>query len=235
MKTQNTDVVTDFNFTEYVASLTHDMKNSIGMLLSTTDEIMNICSHENCRSYNLLSRLQYESKRVNNNLIQLLTLYKMDKAQLSLNIDYHAVSEFLEDNVLYNKPLLDSKGISVEVDCQKGISWFFDGDLISGVINNVLNNEFRYTKDRIKITATQNDFGFLSIHIDDNGSGYPEEMIHSAPESPGKTSFINGGTGLGLYFAHSVAKLHKNKEQTGYVTLSNQGIEGGGRFSIYLP
>jgi two-component system, OmpR family, sensor histidine kinase SenX3 len=235
MNTEATERGTDFNFTEYVASLAHDMKNSVGMLLSTADEIMNICTHENCRSYQQLARLQYESKRVSNNLIQLLTLYKIDKAQLSLNIDYHTVSEFLEDNVLYNKPLFDSKGISVEIDCQEGISWFFDRELISGVINNVLNNEYRYTRDRIKITASRSNSGFLSIHIDDNGSGYPEEMIHSAPELPGKTSFINGGTGLGLYFAHSVAKLHKNKEHTGYVTLSNQGIEGGGRFSLYLP
>ncbi len=222
-------------FSTYLASLAHDMKNSIGMLLNTTDEVLTRCTAGTCPSHNLLSRLQYEAKRVNNNLIQLLTLYKMDKAQLTLNIDYQAVSEIIEEAVLYNKPLLDSKDIHIKVDCPDGLSWFFDRDLIGGVINNVLNNAFRYVKDVIKITARKDERGFLNIQIEDDGAGYPEQMINLVPNSPMKTSFITGGTGLGLYFAHSVAKLHKNKDREGYILIRNAGDQGGGCFSIFLP
>lgn len=222
-------------FSTYLASLAHDMKNSLGMLLNTTDEVFNHCSIDTCPSYPLLSKLQYESKRVNNTLIQLLTLYKMDKAQLNLNIDYHTLSDFLEEAVVYNKPLLESKGISMEIDCPEDLSWFFDRDLIGGVINNVLNNAFRYTKDTIKIAARKDETGYLVIQIEDNGSGYPESMLFSIPDTPMKTSFITGGTGLGLYFAYTVVKLHKNQGRAGYLLISNALEQGGGCFRIYLP
>lgn len=226
---------TALDFSTYLASLAHDMKNSLGMLLNTTDEVFNHCSIDTCPSYPLLSRLQYESKRVNNNLIQLLTLYKMDKAQLNLNIDYHTLREFIEEAVVYNKPLLDSKGISMEIDCPEDLSWFFDRDLIGGVVNNVLNNAFRYAKDTIKIAARKNETGYLVIEIEDNGSGYPESMLFSIPDTPMKTSFITGGTGLGLYFAYTVVKLHKNRGRTGYLLISNAPGQGGGCFRIFLP
>ena len=222
-------------FSTYLASLVHDMKNSVSMLLNTTDEVLTLCTTETCPSYQALSKLQYEAKRVNNNLIQLLTLYKMDKAQLTLNIDYRAVSEIIEEAVLYNKPLLDSKAIHIEVDCPDGFSWFFDRDLIGGVINNVLNNAFRYARNAIRISARQDERGFLTIQIEDDGAGYPEQMINLVPNSPMKTSFFTGGTGLGLYFALSVAKLHKNKDREGYILIRNAGDQGGGCFSIFLP
>lgn len=224
-----------FEFKMYLASLAHDMKNAIGMLLNTTDEVLNRCASDTCPSYPLLSKLQYESKRINNNLIQLLTLYKMDKAELTVNVDYHSVRDFIEDAVLYNKPLLDSKGVQIEVDCPEDLSAFFDRDLVGGVINNILNNTYRYTKDTIRISAQKKTEDYLVIQIADNGTGYPEHMVNRVPDTPMKSNFFTGGTGLGLYFAYSVVKLHKNKGRTGYVLINNDSKDGGGCFSIYLP
>lgn len=235
MKVLNENIKSEFDFTEYLASLAHDMKNSLGMLLNATDEIINTCSGNYCPSHNLLIKLQYESKRVNNNLVQLLTLYKMDKSQLSINIDYYPVYEFIEDIVMFNKPLFDSKGISVEINCPDDILWFFDRDLLTGVVNNVINNVFKYTKDKLKIIANKNNSGFLFIHIDDNGVGYPDFMLKTSHDTPGKTNFTNGATGLGIYFANSVVRLHKNNEKIGYIEINNISSLGGGRFSIYLP
>jgi two-component system sensor histidine kinase SenX3 len=223
------------DFSTYLASLVHDMKNSLGMLLNTTDEVLTRCSLETCPSYPLLSQLQYESKRVNNNLIQLLTLYKMDNAQLVLNIDYHDLEELINEAILYNKPLLDSKGIKIEIDNPNDLFWFLDKDLIGGVINNVLNNAFRYAKDTIKISTRKDEREFLVIQIEDNGTGYPEQMLNTIPDSPMKTSFLTGGTGLGLYFAYTVVKLHKEKGREGFILITNKPDQGGGCFSIYLP
>ncbi len=48
-------------------------------------------------------------------------------------------------------------------------------------------------------------------------------------------SFENANTGLGLYFPRLAAEIHKNKGKRGYITTTNEGINGGGCFSIYLP
>lgn len=223
----------DMQFPAFLASIAHDMKNSLGMLINTTEEILGNCSDRDCPSNPLLSKLQYEAKRVNNNLIQLLALYKMDRDQYTLNIAYHSVAEFLEDAALQNKPLLEFKGISIKTDCSDVLTWFFDSDLIAGVINNVLNNAYRYAHDSIGITAGEEN-GFLAIHIRDNGEGYPDHMLTEGAGVSGNINFSTGSTGLGLYFASIVANMHRNKNRTGFIRTSNCA-NGGGCFSIYLP
>jgi signal transduction histidine kinase len=223
------------DFKTYLASLTHDMKNSLGMLLNTIDEILSRCASPACPSQALLTNLQYESKRLNGNLIQLLTLYKMEQSQLALNIDHHRLLDFIEEVLVYNQPQLQAKGIGIEVICPEDLYGFFDLDLIAGVVNNIINNAFKYTRDTIKICIEKNTAEYLVIEIQDNGAGYPEYMLHRTPDIPLKNTFFSGGTGLGLYFAHSVLKLHKNKDRAGYFLISNSESPHGGRFTLYLP
>lgn len=224
----------DIDFPAFLASMAHDMKNSLSMLLSTLDEVFSHCTSQNCPSHRPLSQMQYEATRVNNNLIQLLTLYKMDNEQLSINISQYPVLDFLEESVLQNKPLLDYKGIEVSVECDDDLTWFFDRNLIAGVINNVLNNAFRYAKNRIKLRA-EDRAGWLVLRIEDDGRGYPEDMLGAAGESSTGVSFRTGSTGLGLYFASIVALAHTNRDREGSVSLSNGGEYGGGCFTITLP
>ncbi len=222
------------NFPDFLASAVHDMKNSLSMLLNTTEEIFTNCTPDNCSSYHALSRLHYEAKRVNNDLIQLLTQYQIDNSQHILNISHYSVFECIEEIVLHNKLLLDIKGIAIEVDCPDDLVWFYDFDLLSGIINNIINNVLRYTKDIIKISAFEEN-SYLVIVIEDNGEGYPEHIIKQGGQTMMNSNFYTGSTGLGLYFASEVARIHKNKDKEGYILLYNGGTYGGGCFKIFLP
>ncbi len=222
------------DFPAFLASMAHDMKNSLSMLLNTLDEVVSTCTPEKCPSHRHLSQMQYEATRVNFNLIQLLTLYKMDHDQFSINISHYPVSEIIEEIILQNKPLLDFKGIEIFTECPDDMTWFMDSNLISGVINNILNNAYRYARSKILIRGDENN-GWLVLSIEDDGQGYPEEMLGTGIKTGRGVSFKTGSTGLGLYFASMVAKLHKNKDREGFISISNGGEYGGGCFKITLP
>jgi hypothetical protein len=53
-------------FSDILASIIHDMKNSLGMVINTLDEF---ASENNFQENSKLATLQHESKRLNNNLI----------------------------------------------------------------------------------------------------------------------------------------------------------------------
>jgi signal transduction histidine kinase len=222
------------DFQAFLASMAHDMKNSLGIVLGSLDDVVENCITKQCPCRNHLSQIKYEASRVNHNLIQLLTLYKVDNDQFDMNISHYHVADILEENILQNKSLLEYKGIEALTECDDDLTWFFDRDLLSGVINNVLNNSFRYTKDKVKIRAEEKD-GWLILSIEDNGRGYPEEMLEKGAGASRGINFKTGSTGLGLYFASLVAKMHKNKGKEGFVTISNGGEYGGGCFTINLP
>ncbi len=233
--TMSTDVNgTEVDFSAIIASSVHDMKNSLGLLLTTLDEIVGECPPETCPTYKRFSQVLYEARRVNNDLIQLLALYRMGNSIYTLNVAHHSVHDFLEERVLESKPLLDFNRIEIELECPDDLYWFFDGNLVSGVINNVLNNAFRYTKDKLKVSAAEEN-GHLAIRIEDNGRGYPAASLTGENEVKNGISFKTGSTGLGLYFSSLAARMHKNGGNQGYISMYNGGTYGGGCFAVNLP
>ena len=229
-----TDKENSLDFSTVIASSVHDMKNSLSMLLSTLDQIVDQCGPTDCSSASQFSQLQYEGQRVNNNLIQLLTIYKAGNAQFSANIAETDVADFLEECSLQYETLLTPKGIEIEIQCDDDLVGFFDCELVSGVINNIVNNAYRYSKDKIRMAAREED-GYVVITVEDNGAGYPEAMLFDSTNVDSGVSFSSGSTGLGLYFSSLVAEAHKNKNKQGFIKCSNDGIDGGGCFSIYIP
>ncbi|PID41835.1 MAG: ATP-binding protein [Gammaproteobacteria bacterium] len=221
------------DFSTVIASAVHDMKNSLGMLLSTLDEFFSELPEE-LRDSPRQAILQYEAERVNIDLIQLLGLYRLEHEQLSVRVDEQFVRDFLEEQVARYSILAKARNIVLDIDCDENLLGYFDGDLISGIINNILANAARYTQDRILLLAGQADGGVV-IEVHDDGVGYPDEML----DSPGRIlkgiSFKNGSTSLGLFFAAKVAKMHRQGDKTGAIHLFNGGRLGGGVFRIFLP
>lgn len=222
------------DFSTVIASSVHDMKNSLSMLLNTLDDIVSQCDPSVCQSVAQFSQLQYEGQRVNNHLIQLLTIYKIGNSQYSANINEQDVEDFLQECAMQYEALLSPKGIAIEVECKTGLMAFIDRELVSGVINNVVNNAYRYSKDKIVLGGSEQD-GFVVISVSDNGRGYPESMLMDSSSGVSGVNFSSGSTGLGLYFSSLVAATHKTKERNGFIKCSNDGLDGGGRFSIYIP
>lgn len=224
------------DFKTILASAAHDMKNSLSMLLSTLDELATNSLCPSCNSNGDFSKLSYEAKRVNNNLVQLLTLFRLDQDQYDTNIDHHSVYDFLEDQLLNYHSVFEINNILSTLECDENLTGFFDKELLSGVLNNVINNTVRYTHTKLTISALMDADGYLVINVEDDGKGYPSSMLEEQSFAPGKLNLGTGNTGLGLYFSSMVAKAHLNKGRSGYIKISNDSrYEGGGKFTIYLP
>lgn len=225
---------TEIDFSAIIASSVHDMKNSLCMLLGALDEIMTRCDPSTCPSFEGFSHVRYEGNRVNNSLIQLLSFYRINNGQYSLNLTENDIEECLEECSLESQGLLELKGIKFELDLHDDLLWYFDRNLIIGMLNSVINNAYKYTNNIIKMSTTIED-DYLVISVEDNGNGYPEAMLYAEHELTTSIDYKTSSTGLGLYFANQIAGMHTLKGKTGYITTTNDGISGGGKFSLYLP
>ncbi|TCK18752.1 histidine kinase/DNA gyrase B/HSP90-like ATPase [Thiogranum longum] len=222
----------DFNI--ILANAVHDMKNSVGMLLAALDEIDSRCSPDSCASRDQFSQLRYEGKRLSSNLVQVLTLYRINESRYTPNITENDASDVLEECLLDNEGLLALKGIDIEMDCNDDLQGFFDNELVSGLISSVINNAYKYARSRIHIGAGREN-GYLTLYVKDDGNGFPPSMLHEQGQGTPAISFRSGSTGLGLYFAATIAALHRHDDRQGFFTTGNDGINGGGRFTLYLP
>lgn len=221
-------------FSMILASSVHDMKNSIGMLLMSLEEMISERTPKEDGHDKRLATLQYEASRINGELIQLLSIYRMQDQCVPVHIEELFVSDMFDDQAARNDMLFQTRNITINLNCEDSLRWFFDGELIGGVIHNVLVNCARYTKDIIELSAEiiNNE---LCITISDNGAGYPKAMLDEPIPLDGSIDFESGNTNLGLYFASKVAALHTQDGKQGYIELSNGGNLGGGQFKLYLP
>lgn len=229
-----TDKDTPLDFAFVLASSVHDMKNSVGMLLSSLALMMEQSPPQDAEQRKAYAVLEYEASRINSELVQLLSLYRMHNDHILIQIDAHYVIDILEEQLARNDMLFRTRGITLDVDCDEDLRWFVDGELIGGVINNILVNCSRYCRERLYISVRMQDT-MLRIAIADDGQGYPASMLAAPREVNAGVSFSSGSTNLGLLFAHQVAELHKSKGVQGKIRLDNDGPLGGGVFSIYLP
>ena len=223
----------------FLASTVHDMKNSISVLSGTLETLLVNASPETESAYPKMSHMLYQTKRLNDNLVQLLALYKqVGKPEYPFDIQPLEMGNLVEQVVAAERVLLKSKGITLETDFDPALIWHFDEDLIIGVVGHAINNAINYTNDKIRITIGQVD-QYLEIRVEDNGRGYPAAMLEAGVSAMHGASagvnFLTNSTGLGLYFSSEVAKMHKHRERSGSLRLENGGAYGGGCFVLSLP
>ena len=227
--------IKDDIFNMILASTVHDMKNSLSMLGESLNVILNSVDFDsldkgaktNC------GVVQYESARVNNSLMQLLALYKLENEQLPFNPNYNNLYDFLEEQRLRQLPLLEARNISLEVDVCEEVEAIFDECLLSTVLENIIGNAIRYSRSKIIIQSTQGET--TNIQVFDDGPGYPKLMIELAGSYMQGINQSTGSTGLGLFFAQRIADMHSHQGKQGTINISNAGKLGGGRFEICIP
>src|SRR5471030_3105217 len=215
----------------FLASTVHDMKNSISVLSGTLENLLDARARRPdgadapaanagatvtsaaaapAAAYPQMAQMLYQTKRLNDNLIQLLALYKeVGKPSYPFEPQPQLVSELVGQVASQARILLASKGITLDLDFPPELIWTYDEDLIIGVLVHAINNAIRYTADRIRLSAAQSG-DYLELRVEDNGGGFPPAMLEAgasamdlAPANA-KGNFLTNSSGLGLYFASEV-------------------------------
>lgn len=223
----------------FLASTAHDMKNSVSVLSGTLERLLAGASPDTEAAYPQMSHMLYQTKRLNDNLIQLLALYKqVGKPEYPFDVQPLEITHVVAQVVASVRVLLDSRGIVLETQFDPALIWHFDEDLVIGVVGHAINNAINYTTDRIRLAIGVVD-ECLEIRVEDNGRGYPAAMLEAGVSAMSGArsgvNFLTNSTGLGLYFSSEVAKMHRHRQRSGALRLENGGAYGGGCFILSLP
>lgn len=223
------------DLTLFMASAAHDMKNSVCMLSGSLEAILSDPATRHSPAYDQLAHMLYETRRLNNNLIQLLAIYKeVGSATYPFDPQMLSLTDFAADIGAQHQLLFDAHGLRFSCACPEGLIWCFDEDLVFGVVSHAINNAIRYSREHIRLVIVERD-GYLEIRVEDDGEGYPDDMQRLCQPGCRAVDFASGSTGLGLFFASQVAQMHKHRGRVGHIVLNNESQEGGGCFVLRLP
>jgi two-component system, OmpR family, sensor histidine kinase SenX3 len=216
----------------------HDMKNSLGVIAANLEQALNDpvveSSGNNSPARMKTTQALDEAQRVNNHLIQLLALYKIDQAFYPFDPQDRPLADLAREALARAETLAASKGIHLDCDCAEDLYGWFDHELVFGVVVQALHNALHYTRSRVLLSALAQDGGVV-FRIEDDGPGFPGFLLEQGNALQRGISFETGSTGLGLYFAQIVASLHQAGDRQGRIVLANGGQLGGSCFSLILP
>jgi signal transduction histidine kinase len=230
------------DITTFLLSSIHDMKNSLGMMAAYLEDALaepgNAAAAVDTPARKKTAQALYEAQRVNNHLIQLLALYKIDQAFYPFDPQDRPLADLAREVLARAQPLADSKNITLDCECPEELYGWLDYELVSGVLVQAIYNALHYAKSHVLLSAVELEHG-ISLRVEDDGPGFPEFLLAQGNAVQRGISFDTGSTGLGLYFADVVAHLHKAgpdaNPRTGSIRLENGGRLGGSCFSLDLP
>lgn len=106
----------------------------------------------------------------------------------------------------------------------------FDENYLDLIVNNLLSNAFKYTKEGESITVKlYQEAGELVLQVIDTGIGIPKEKQVNIFELFYQVENGREGSGIGLFLVQRLVELHH-----GRITLESTPDKGS-TFSIYLP
>jgi len=212
------------SFSDIAALTIHDVKNNLAQLAASAESRGDTASMQ--------IALQAAS-----DLTRLLCFYKSESDLLHLSIGSHDPREIIED-LLSSMPRTEQeqKIVQIHTDLTRAPTlWFYDKTLLQMALANALQNALRYAKSRIDISVIGHP-NQLEICIQDDGDGYPDQVLHCLDES---APVSDSGTGLGLLLAKRIVEMHCNGGLKGSLFLSNQSHQehrgSGAQLRILLP
>lgn len=182
---------------------------------------------------NMLAIANRNARRLKNLVADLLLLSRASSGRFSLHIEEVNLNKLIKTSIENVRFLLEEKKLLLEVHVGDLPNFKGDGERLSQLLENLLNNAIKYTEaGKVELSA-QIEGEEVKIQIRDTGIGIPKDELKSLFDQFYRASNADErgihGTGLGLTICQIIAKAHQ-----GYIEAESH-LDGGSIFTLHLP
>ncbi len=179
-----------------------------------------------------LDVIQRQAEKMSTLVKSLLEITRLDQGTQKVNLEYADLSDLVHV-VCEEQAIVARSGIRLQTDIQPELYAEIDVFLISRMLQNLIDNAFKFGKENGYVRVTLHRAGAgARLTVEDNGIGISEEdrsrifqRFYQAEDSRRS----QGGMGLGLSMVRQIVQLHGG-------TITVDSTEGRGTtFTVTLP
>lgn len=220
--------------TDFLAMLTHDIRNPLGLILGYADLLLDeLQGEEVAEQKELILRLRNNIFTVHSLLENYLDLTKIEAGQLALAKMPVSINDVLRQVGQQYETEAQHKSLTFTLDLQEDLPPFA-GDLLAleRIFANLLLNAFKFTPNGGWVavrSAARN--GEIVVTVADNGPGMAPEEIPLLFEKYRRSERARSqaGTGLGLFIAKTLVEAQGGR-------IEATSVPGrGSYFFVFLP
>ena len=224
----------DESRSEFVANVSHELKTPITSIkilaesLTSQEDVPNELYREFMND--IVNEVDREDKIIND----LLSLVKMDRSGVNLQIDRCDIDLMIEGIIKRLTPIADKAKVELIFETVRPVIAEVDETKLSLALTNIIENGIKYNHEggTVRITLDSEPMMF-TVSVEDTGIGIPEEDLQNIFERFYRVDKSHsreiGGTGLGLAIARAAVHMHK-----GAIRAESRQGEGS-RFDIKIP
>ena len=195
---------------QFSSDVSHELRTPVSVILTESQYSLEYADtlEEAKDSFSVIQR---QAKKMSELINQIMELSKIEK-QFIIPTKKINFSKIIEKILLDYKNLIDKKNIKISKEIEENI--FITGDkiMIERLLDNLLNNAMKFTKNEIKIKLYSENENCI-LEVEDNGIGMSEEFknliwgrFYQINDSRNKK--INKGFGLGLFLVSKIIEQH---------------------------
>lgn len=216
---------------QFFTNITHELRTPLTMILGPLEDLTD--DKRMPEVYHKKVSVIYESaKRLRNLINEILDFRKVETNNRRLVVAKDDLGDFVKEMGLRYKQLNRNPKLTVNIDIEQNLpKVYFDSEAITTIVNNLLSNAFKYTKEgEIVISVRADKAGHVVIMVKDTGTGISREAL---PHIFDRYYQANGkhqasGTGIGLSLVKSLIELHE-----GHISVESSPGKGS-KFTITL-
>lgn len=218
--------------TDFLTDVSHELRTPLTVLRSNAE--FGLAVDRDWPHREVLEEIVKESVHMTRMVEDLLFLARSDSAPQPLELQQVAVPLFLAELAGRAEILARERGASLETQ-MRGEGWLkLDPARVEQAVLILVDNAAQYSpaEGTVKLTSVERD-GELCIEVEDEGPGIPEEELPRVFDRfyrVGKSrSRKNGGSGLGLSIAKTIAEAHGGRIE------ADSRVGRGTRMRLCLP
>jgi signal transduction histidine kinase len=225
--------------TEFLSMVSHQLRTPLATVRAIIENLYDgvhgpLADEQQEKLKVVLRRVRKEARLID----QMLNLSRIQKGKVELALDRSSLKKMIHNVVtdaFEDHPDWRKINLSKELPADDSLEIEMDVEKIEQVLDNLINNAFKFTPHGGTVTITASRMGDqVEVRVIDTGIGIPPEEFEKIfdwfYQVDSSTTREFDGTGIGLYIARQFMKAHK-----GHISVVESRINQGSTFSFILP
>ncbi|MFC1576607.1 ATP-binding protein, partial [Candidatus Omnitrophota bacterium] len=220
---------------EFVGSVSHELRTPLSITKEAISLVLDrVTGDLNAKQEKILTAAKYNIERLTRIVNDLLDISKIELGRIDVNRKAVDLNDLVETVIFNFTPAAKEKGLKLKTNlCNSVPEVYADQDRVIQVLNNLLNNALKFTKDGyIEISTSQEEDEFKCT-VADTGAGISENDMQHVFDKFKQFGRVSGpgekGTGLGLSISKKIIEMHNGR------IWATSRIDAGSKFMFTLP
>ncbi len=215
---------------QFTSNVSHELRTPTAVILAQCEYALGNSSTPDDKE-EALETVRRQATKMSRLISDLLNIIRLERGVEKENFSKINLSDIV--NIIYEEQkLIAPANITLISDIDPNITGIFDEIMVTRLINNLLSNAFRFSKEKgVVLIRLSEESGKIILSVKDDGIGISQEDLPKIWQKfyqidASRTATENGSMGLGLSMVHQIANLHNAT-----VTVESR-LEHGSTFTV---